>query len=82
MAARVQALCTTRTLIVARYGPAYHGPCMYFGQAELARSGALAVYSDGEGLLVVAARDASRQRLWNGSGVGLPKLQEPQVARD
>ena len=58
-------LCRPRTLLIARNGDALDGPCLYFGEAELAESGALAVSARGDGLSIRRARDEARGRLWS-----------------
>jgi competence protein ComEC len=63
--ARIEVLCQPQTLVVMRYGPAHEGPCLYLGQAELARLGAVAVRVAGDGLRLVPARDPARRRLWS-----------------
>jgi hypothetical protein len=71
---RVETLCQPRTLLVTRYGPMHEGPCLYLGQADLARLGAVAVYvavhAAADGLRLVPARDPARQRLWSQEGGG------------
>lgn len=62
--ARLAALCRPKTLVVARYGPVIEGPCLYLGEVELARLGAVAVQPAGGTLRLVAARDPTRRRLW------------------
>ena len=66
---RIESLCRPRTLVVMRYGPEHEGPCLYLGQAALARLGAVAVIAEGDGLRLVPARDPARRRLWSRSGV-------------
>ncbi|HUF87774.1 MAG TPA: ComEC/Rec2 family competence protein [Thermohalobaculum sp.] len=61
---RIAALCQPRTLVVVRYGPPHGGPCLYLGEAALARLGAIAVHPAGAGLRLVAAHDPARQRPW------------------
>jgi len=63
---RLKALCRPQTLVVARYGSAHAGLCLYLGEADLARLGAVAVHVEPDGLRLVPARDPARQRLWNG----------------
>jgi competence protein ComEC len=69
---RFETLCQPRTLLVLRYGPVHEGPCLYLGQAGLARLGAVAVHVAGhaaaDGLRLVPARDPARQRLWSREG--------------
>jgi competence protein ComEC len=65
---RADALCQPRTLVMMRYGAAHDGPCLYLGQADLARLGAIAVHPEGDGLRLVPARDPARRRLWSGDG--------------
>ena len=65
---RVESLCRARTLLVMRYGPAHDGPCLYLGRAALARLGAVAVITEGDGLRLVPARDPARRRLWSRGG--------------
>ncbi len=65
---RAESLCQPRTLLVMRYGPVHDGPCLYLGQAELARLGAVAVHAAADGLRLVPARDPARRRLWSRGG--------------
>ena len=65
---RIESLCQAGTLLVMRYGPVHEGPCLYLGQAELARLGAVAVFAEGDGLRLVSARDPARRRLWGRGG--------------
>jgi competence protein ComEC len=65
---RAEALCQPRTLVMMRYGPEHDGPCLYLGQADLARLGAVAVYPEGDGLRLVPAHDPTRRRLWSRDG--------------
>jgi competence protein ComEC len=62
--ADLSALCRTRTLLIARNGGPTEGECVYFGENEIEQSGALAVWSTGDGLAIRRARDDSRGRLW------------------
>lgn len=63
---RLATLCQPRTLVVARYGSPIAGPCLYLGEAALARLGAVAVHPTGDGLRLAATRDPDRRRLWTG----------------
>ncbi|HET7410744.1 MAG TPA: hypothetical protein VFJ13_11150, partial [Paracoccaceae bacterium] len=63
--ADLAALCRPRTLLIARNGEPLDGACLYFGERELAESGALAVSARGDGLAIRRARDDSRGRLWS-----------------
>ena len=62
--ADLQALCRTRVLLVARDGPPVEGPCHYLGKAELRRLGALAIWTDGDGLRILASNPVGTGRLW------------------
>ncbi len=62
---RVETLCQARTLVVMRYGAAHEGSCLYLGEADLARLGAVAVHVEERGLRLVPARDPTRRRLWS-----------------
>ncbi len=66
----VASLCRPRTLLVARHGGPHAGPCRYLGQQDLARLGAVAVYPEGDGLRLVAARDPGRDRPWSPAAAG------------
>jgi hypothetical protein len=65
---RILNLCQSRTLVVMRYGPVHDGPCLYLGQADLARLGAVAVHTEGDTLRLVPARDPTKHRLWSRGG--------------
>lgn len=65
---RIATLCQPRTLVVIRYGPAYDGPCLYLGEADLARFGAVAVHAEKDGLRLATARHPARRRLWSRGG--------------
>jgi competence protein ComEC len=67
---RAEALCDERVLLVMRYGPPHEGPCRYLGAADLARLGALAVWTEPEDLRIEGAAEAGRGRLWSGRGEG------------
>lgn len=56
--------CRPRTLLIARNGGHARGPCLYFGAAELASSGALAVSVSGADLEIRRAGEDGRGRLW------------------
>jgi competence protein ComEC len=58
-------LCRPRTLLIARNGGPVDGPCLYFGEDELAESGALAFSVEGDGLTIRATREEVRGRLWS-----------------
>ena len=57
--------CTEKTILIARYGGAIKGRCIYFGEAELSRSGAIAIRFTPNAPDVTLARDPARQRLWS-----------------
>ncbi len=62
--ADLRALCRPRTLLIARNGGPTSGPCIYFGEDALERSGALAISVAGDALVIRRARDDNRGRLW------------------
>ncbi len=71
-------LCRPRTVLVVRHGAPQAGPCRYFGRDDLARMGALAIWADGDGLRLEAARDPGRDRPWSPAPVEAGDATDPE----
>ncbi|MEO1490784.1 MAG: ComEC/Rec2 family competence protein [Pseudomonadota bacterium] len=63
-----QALCGEDTLLILPSLDAPEGPCRAIGRRDLARLGALAIWSDGDEIKVKTARDPARRRIWMDPG--------------